>query len=552
VIRSLNSDKPYDQFVTEQFAGDEIRDGGSEAIIATGYYRLGIWDDEPSDPEQARYDGLDDILATTGQVFLGLTLDCARCHNHKFDPIPQQDYYRLLAFFQNINPYRNGGATDEALLFRDPTAKRVYEERLRALEQKRSETQVEIRAIEDEFRALYGAHAAEAAQPEKRARELARLLNETGASVLGSERFERYRALVRTLGELTKERPPAEAALCVTEAGPRAPESFVLARGNAHAPAEKVEPGFPAVFHAPPPALATPAPDAMTSGRRTVLARWIASRDNPMTARVMVNRLWQHHFGRGIVRSPNNFGTGGDKPTHPELLDWLASEFLANGWRLKPMHRMVLLSQAYRMSSRSDAAAVAADPSNDLFWRFDMRRLTAEEIRDSILSLTGTLNPRMYVEIPAQVMQGQSQPGKGWGRSPPDEQARRSIYIHVKRSLLTPILQSFDLAETDRSTPTRFVSTQPTQALGMLNGDFLNQQAAALAARLTQEAPGDTTAQARRALALATGRRPADAAVRHAVELIDSLQRREGATPELALECFCLMVLNLNEFLYLD
>src|SRR3954453_9679448 len=206
----------------------------------------------------------------------------------------------------------------------------------------------------------------------------------------------------------------------------------------------------------------------------------------------MVNRIWQYHFGRGIVRSPNNFGLQGDKPTHPELLDWLAAELLRQGWRLKPLHRLIMASNAYRMSSREDPEALKKDPVNDLFWRFDMRRLGAEEIRDSILAVTGTLNlkmygPGVYPAIPAEVMAGQSQPGKGWGQSSPEEQARRSVYVHVKRSLLVPILESFDVAETDRPSPVRFATTQPTQALAMLNGAFLNQQAELLAARLRGE-----------------------------------------------------------------
>src|SRR6185437_6853551 len=195
-----------------------------------------------------------------------------------------------------------------------------------------------------------------------------------------------------------------------------------------------------------------PPPEARTCGRRRVLADWIASPANPLTARVLANRVWQYHFGRGIVRSPNNFGVQGDTPTHPELLDFLAAELVRGGWRLKGLHRLIMTSDAYCRSSRASEAALAKDPANDLLWRFDMRRLTGEEIRDSVLAVTGSLNPRMFgpgifVDIPPEVLAGQSVPGKGWGNSPPDEQARRSVYIHVKRSLLTPILESFDLAE---------------------------------------------------------------------------------------------------------
>ena len=232
----------------------------------------------------------------------------------------------------------------------------------------------------------------------------------------------------------------------------------MLARGNAHVPGEKVEPGFLTVLGDLTPAIPAPPPDARTTGRRRVLADWIASPANPLTARVMANRLVQHHFGRGIVRSPNNFGLQGDKPTHPELLDWLASELVAQGWRLKPMHRLIVTSNAYKMSSLPNPEALAKDPTNNLLWRFDARRLTGEEVRDSVLAVTGTLNPKMYgpgifPEVPAEVLAGQSVPGSGWGKSSAEDRARRSIYVHVKRSLLVPILDGFDLAETDRSSP---------------------------------------------------------------------------------------------------
>jgi hypothetical protein len=299
----------------------------------------------------------------------------------------------------------------------------------------------------------------------------------------------------------------------------------------------------------------TPPPGAKSSGRRTALASWIASPQNPLTARVMANRIWQYHFGRGIVRSPSNFGKQGDAPTHPELLNWLAAEFLKNGWHLKPLHRMVMNSNAYKMSSRANSQGLEADPENDLFWRFDMRRLSAEEIRDSILFVAGDLNstmfgPSIYPKIPKEVMAGQSMPGAGWHTSPVAEQTRRSIYIHIKRSLLTPILESFDVAETDRSTPSRFVTTQPTQALGMLNGEFLHEQAAIFADRLKREAPDSTRDQVILAWKLATARSPEPAEIDRGLGLIDALKPDLG--DDGALRAFALVVLNLNEFLYLD
>jgi hypothetical protein len=698
VIRAFNSDKPYDLFLKEQLAGDELGRSDPEAIIATGYYRLGIWDDEPSDPLLARYDGLDDIVAVTGQVMLGLTFDCARCHNHKIDPIAHKDYYRLVAFFHNINHFRNGGPTDEAPLFTTPAATRAFEAKQRELEKKRNEVQADITAIETEFRKLYekrkgeqvlgtdlddlqykfyrnawtklpdfaaskhedagklpkglfdigprtrneafgfvyngtlivpetgkytfyldsddgsrlsvagktlitydGIHGMGSVRkasvdlvkgrqpiqleyfqnvfgyglyvawsgpnferrllsvPEKQdAPDFARAIQLDGVKLLGPLRYTTYKLLKKQLAALKLQAPPAaDLALCVTEAGPNAPETFVLKRGNPHVKGDKVVPAFPSVFNLPEPVIPAPKPGARTSGRRLVLAHWIAAKDNPMTARVMVNRLWQHHFGRGIVRSPNDFGLHGIRPTHPELLDWLASEFTERGWSMKAMHRLILTSNAYRMSSRGNEKAHAADPMNDLFWRFDMRRLSAEEIRDSILAVSGDLNlkmygPSIYPEIPRDVLAGQSVPGRGWPVSPLAEQHRRSIYVHVKRSLLLPLLDSFDLPEPDRTTAVRFSTTQPTQALGMLNGDFLNKQAKVFAARLRKEAGTDARAQVRLGLALATSRTPTDAEIQRGVRFMEALQTRDGATPEVAIDMFCLLVLNLNEFMYLD
>jgi hypothetical protein len=557
VIRAFNADKPYDCFVREQLAGDELPGHEADALIATGYYRLGIWDDEPTDREQARYDAFDDIVATTGQVFLGLTFDCARCHDHKIDPVPQKDYYSLLAFFHNVNHYRNGGPTDEAPLPTTPEAARLFAERTRDLERRRAEAKAALTALEEEFNGRVDAKSLGGADRRDPV-VFRKLIESEGERVLGAERFRQYRALRRQLAALKHEKAPGDMALCVSEAGAQAPDTFVLLRGNPHViKGERVEPAYPTIFGGQRPAIPTPPPGARTTGRRRVLADWIAAPENRLTARVMANRVWQYHFGRGIVRSPNNFGLQGDRPTHPELLDWLATQLVANGWRLKPLHRLLMTSSAYRLSSRGNAEGLKADPANDLVWRFDMRRLTAEEIRDSILALSGSLclrmyGPGVYPEMPPEVLATQSMPGKGWGQSPPQEQNRRSVYVHVKRSLLTPILESLDVAETDRSAPVRFVTTQPTQALGLLNSDFVNKQADALAARLRREAGADVSKQVRLALKLATSRPAADAEVRRGVGLIEALQAKDGATPEVALKYFCLVVLNLNELVYLD
>ncbi|HVA45599.1 MAG TPA: DUF1549 domain-containing protein [Pirellulales bacterium] len=701
VIRSFNDDKPYDQFVREQLAGDELPPVTPEKLIATGFYRLGLWDDEPADRLQAQYDTLDDLVTTTGQVFLGLTVNCARCHDHKIDPIPQHDYYSLLAFFHGIKPMTTTGPNIERPLFESDADRRAYEQRVRQREARRDELQGQVTALENEFVAIYrkshegdsvrqadlddleyrfyrdrwdrlpdfdnlkpetigkvgdgrfdiglatresdfgfvftgflkvpvdgdytfvvdsddgsrltiagqrlieydGIHSVGSPQqagaslkqglapirldyfqaqggrglsvawsgpgferrplssgdgkrPFAGARELPDILRSQAAKLLGQEWYADYRRRFAELQRLKREPAPAEYALCVTEE-PQPPETHLLVRGNAHVPGAKVEPGFPVLIAGGQPVLPAASAGQATAGRRRVLAEWIASPDNRLSARVMVNRIWQHHFGRGIVRSPNNFGYLGDRPTHPELLDWLASEFMDRGWQIKPLHRTILLSNAYRMSSESNAAALARDPSNDLFWRFNLRRLSAEEIRDSIQAVVGRLNSRMYgpsyyPKLSADVMATQSAPGKGWGDSPPDEQARRSVYIHVKRSLITPLLADFDFPDTDASCEARFVTTQPAQALGMLNGEFAHEQAGQLAARLRREAGGDRAAQVRLALRLALCRAADDASVARGVALIEQLEKEHGLDARQAIDYYCLLVLNLNEFVYLD
>jgi hypothetical protein len=322
-------------------------------------------------------------------------------------------------------------------------------------------------------------------------------------------------------------------------------------------PGNAVEPHFPALFGEPAPAIPQAAAGAHSAGRRRVLADWIASPRNMLTARVIVNRVWQHHFGRGLVRSANNFGELGTPPTHPELLDYLALWLIDHHWRLKPLHRLILTSNTYRMSSVANEQSMAADPSNELFWRFDMRRLSAEEIRDATLVATGTLNPTLfgpsfYPELSKEVLQTQSRPGSGWGKSTSGEQARRSIYIHVKRSLLPPLLTAFDFPDVDASCEARFITTQPGQAMAMLNGDFLNEQAGKLAARVAKEAGTGSRAQVAHAIRLALDRAPTDEEIADGLKLLNRLTTKRGQTPANALKFWCLAVLNLNEFVYLD
>ena len=548
VIKSLNEDKPYDRFLKEQLAGDELEPGSDEALIATGYYRVGPWDSGAPDKLQATFDELDDVVGTTGQVFLGLSANCARCHDHKSDPFPTADYYRMLAFFRGVRRYSPRTALRPLATPSEKDAAAVSETR-----KKVEAVAAQIKAIEDALVPhLEGVERDDFVQSEQ---YRADVIEKHVPKDVSKEEFARYQSLTRQKFTLERSRPQA---LCVTEAGASPPETFILGRGSPRSPGKPVEPGFPSVIDPESPRLPTPVDGSKTSGRRLVLAGWIASPSNPLTARVMVNRIWQHHFGRGIVRSASDFGYKGTPPTHPELLDWLASEFVARGWSLKAMHRLIVTSSAYGMSTRPDPKALAIDPENDRLWRFDLRRLEAEEVRDSILAVSGNLNvaaiggPSIYPKIQREVLVGQSRPGSGWGRSSPEEQARRSIYVHIKRSLAVPLLASFDAADVDASCPVRFATTQPTQALGLLNGEFLNDQARIFADDVRVRAGDDPTARVRAVLRRATQRDPAPREVERGVEFLARMQSRHGLDPSGSLAKFCLLALNLNEFVYLD
>jgi hypothetical protein len=503
VIRALNQDKPYDQFLIEQLAGDELEPVTDDSLSATGYYRLGVWDDEPDDGKQAKADEFDDIVSTTASAMLGLTLGCARCHDHKFDPIAQEDYYCFTAFFQNIH--------------------------------------------------LYG----------------------KVADVVGGGQPVDKEGIFRKLPSGDGE------TLCVREHDEPPPKSFMFIRGNAHTPGKEVQPRYVEVLSrttesALPQLPPIESESSPTRGRRLALSHWIANRDNPLTARVAVNRLWQHHFGRGIVATPSDFGHTGAKPLHPELLDHLASEFVDRGWEVKRAQRHMVESATYRQSSQipdlgfmigdlNEASAGSpnpksqipnpklVDPDNTLLWRQNLRRLEAEAIRDTVLMASGELNLQMggrgvFPTLPPEVLAKQSRPGNGWDKSPPPQQARRSIYIFVKRTLGVPLLESFDVASPDTPIAQRSITTVAPQALIMLNSDFLNQQATALAHRIKSSACCDPSGQIEALYEYALSREPSQREIDLALNF---LQRWDDHDERTVAE-LCKLILNLNEFVYID
>ena len=457
VVRSLNEDKSYARFIREQIAGDQLFPESTEALIATGFYRLHVYDDEPDNSLQADYDALDDILSTIGSAFIGMTLSCARCHDHKFDDITQKDYYSMLAFIHGIEPYgkpHSGGGSRPIGKITRPLAPATE------LHQWHSSRN---RKINNLTRQIQDLESAGIGNQESR-QELEKLKNERAG--------------------LESSQPPYPGVLAISEKPENAKATtHLLYRGDPSMPRESV----PAAF---PPLLTS----VFSGGRsaeptRSALADWIADTGNPLTARVMMNRLWLHHFGRGLVETPNDFGESGSGTSHQKLLDHLASVFIQSGWSLKEMHRYIMTSRVYRQSSRMlQPAADEADPANKMWWRQEMRRLDAEAIRDSMLSFSGDLNlktggPGVFPALPAEVHTTQDSQGKGWGDSPTDEQNRRSIYVYAKRALPLPFLESFDGGPFAFSMGRRPVTTVAPQALTLLNGEFMQIRARNLAAR---------------------------------------------------------------------
>lgn len=784
VIDAFNNDKPYDRFLMEQLAGDELLDANAETCIATSFLRLGPFDDEPADPLVDRYDQLDDVLGTTAATFMGVTLRCARCHDHKFESFTQRDYTRMLAIFEPLKRPQDGrkdldrmvGAEKEMADYH--AASKAAEERVTSLSGELAMTEWKVcKRLADagvlaapalktivptsrneaqawrytftapaegwqrpEFDASawaegpagFGAEGtpggvirtkwtekgiwlrrafaipAEMLAPERRNQlqlllhhddacevylngvlaarltgfkveyqpvaitpealatlkpdgnilavrceqtsggqyiDVGLVANETPTVVatatggtpgapgtaapeatpaVGAElaalprdaieamlveppaRNDKQRQLVkkfqdkskrlisvaataeekqsiaemdRRIAEADKSRPaPLTSAYVWFEEATTHPKSNVWRRGNPRESLAEVSAGFPAILVDAPPAEAKPT--ARSTGRRLQLARWLASAEHPLTARVIVNRIWQHHFGDGVVGTENDFGVMGEPPANQPLLDWLASEFTSGGWRMKALHRLIVMSNTYQMSSERREELAKKDPGDDLLWRYPSRRLEAEAIRDCVLATSGQLNPQrggpsMYPAISAGVLASQSRPGLGWGKPDPAQVTRRSVYIFVKRTLLAPELEVLDFPDTNGSCEQRMISTVAPQALTWLNGDFIREQARHFAARLANEAGDDDAARVDLAYRLALSRDPTDTEratvraflLRHA-EQIAADAAAANTPPEktaadkpapdkpldarqAALEGFCLVLLNANEFVYI-
>jgi hypothetical protein len=599
VIKSFNDDKPYNTFIKEQIAGDEIPNRTDDSLIATGFLRAGprVRNHEHANPAR-RYDYLDDVLGAIGKSVLGLTVQCARCHDHKFDPILMKDYYAMEAsIFGYVEVEYPLGPREQA----DAYMRKVteIEDKVAALKDQIDEIdkpyhdKLALDEIRKKFPPDY-VRAVEKPESERTPGEklLAIQLLERGVQVrsadadkiMSSEDAAKKKALNDQIAAVNAEMPkPLPMASIVTdgdwrsvslgygdrnegactkceleyagagkfiEFGPgkanyKVPPSYFLMRGDPDSKAYPTRPGFLSVITNGNPPTELPPADGRTSGRRLALAEWLISPNNPLPARVIVNRIWQHHFGKGIVPTLDNFGKMGEQPTNQELLDWLAVEFMNKGWSIKQMHRLMMTSEAYQMASEyNDAASAKIDPEDTYLWKYRIQRLEGEIVRDNIMSVAGSIDlkmggPAIFPHVEEESLKALF---RGIWRNHDDgpEVWRRSVYIYQKRALVFPMLQTFDMPDQSQAFGARYVSTVPTQALTLMNDDFVIRQAQLFADRLKKEAGDDVGKQIDLAYRLALTRSPTPAELSIATDMIGS-----GSLVD-----FANVVLNLSEFLY--
>jgi hypothetical protein len=538
VVHVLNMDIPYDEFLRQQLAGDESEELTRGSLAATGFLRLGPWDSEPDDRDQADFDQYDDMVRAISEGFLGVTIGCARCHDHKFDPIRQSDYYGLMAFVRNIKPYRKPAFTEESPSFavHELSLEKKGEWEAGKIARRRELLKEQVSFLDREHRRRIVGLASEqspelqeaffTAKRDRTAAQVALIkesvhltpsLEDTRDSLTGDKRL-RYHYL-KSEADRLKDSFEGELdwIVCAKESGEEIEPTHLLARGRVHSPRELIAPGFPPALCADDAASIAPAPAARaassSTGLRSVLADWITDPAHPTTARVIANRVWLWHFGVGIVPTPNDLGAAGMPPTNPELLDWLAAELVENGWSLKHLHRVIMRSEAYRRSSREAGANRESDPSNELFWRQNLQRLSAESVRDAMLATSGSLNMEMggrgfFPELSKGALGGASKPGEGWETSSLEQRNRRAIYAFSKRNLRIPLLEVLDQASPEQPVGVRTQTTVPTQTLTLTNSSFVNRQAALLSERVIQEVGAESDEQIERLFQLAYQRSP--------------------------------------------
>jgi hypothetical protein len=522
VIRSFAEDKPFHTFLLEQLAGDELVPGSpvspqeQDALTATGYLRLGPWDNSAklfNEQHKALAAHRADLTETTAAVFLGMTMSCCRCHDHKTDPLTVEDHYRFRAHFASV-------------AFADDRPLNLAGE-LAAIRSRNAPGEARIASAEKEKESLTKKAAEAKSEPDKK--KLA-ALDELIAA-------ERSRLSPLTFGFITKPHPSPDPI-------------HVLPQGDPDHPGPPASPGIPSVFASHPYHTAT-------ASARSDLARWLASPQNPLTARVTVNRLWQHLFGTGLVSTAHDFGHSGSPPSHPELLDWLASDFIAHGWSTRHTIARIIASATWRQASacsQGHQEAAARDRQNRFLWRFSPRRHTAEMLRDSLLSVSGLLQPcpggpPVWPSLPDHILKANpaflddnAEKTKGWYPSPPEQQLVRSIYLVQKRSVRLPFMETFDQPDNFAACDRRQSSTVAPQALTLLNGELPTLAARALAQRLTAACGNDRPALINRAFQLTLQRLPSPEESAIANRIPD-----DRLAPELAR-----ILINTNEFAYTE
>jgi mono/diheme cytochrome c family protein len=656
VIRSFNADKPIDLFLTEQLAGDELIGAAQgkpgpaigdplalDKLIATGFLRMGPdgTGSGAADQNLARNQVMADTIKIVSTSLLGLSVGCAQCHDHRYDPIPQSDYYRIRAVFEPAYDWKNWRNPAERLLslYTDADRARATEVEAeakklvaeRAQQQKASidavlekELEKSEAALRDQLREAFNTAG------DKRTEDQKKLLkahpnfdiNPGSLYLYDQKAADALKAMDAKIAEVRGRRPPEEFVTALTEVPGKVPVTYLFHRGDPQQPKDAIAPGALSVLASSGQRFdfGRTNSDSTTSGRRLEFARWLTGTNNPLTARVLVNRIWLHHFGRGLVRTPADFGRMGEKPTHPELLDWLAGEFTAHGWSLKHLHKLILTSTVYRQSSsrlvgadlrrltsktRSSSSAFgkkdqslftsaapgrfskadAIDPENVLYWRKPVQRLEAEALRDSILTISGVLNPKMFgppvpvrPDAAGQIVVGVDKT-EGDNKMPVEvalngEEFRRSVYVQVRRSRPLAMLTAFDAPVMEINCELRQSSTVAPQALMLMNSDFILSQSAKFADRLRREATNDVPAQITRAWQLAFARPPSAREREQSLDFlarqIDYLRERDAAkvapvstkkdskpAPKIepdvqALRSLCQSLLGANELLYVD
>jgi hypothetical protein len=578
VIRSFINDLPYDRFLSQQIAGDELEPNNPDALIATGFYRLPPEEVSGSNYRMIRQDILDDVTDVFGTTFLGLTFGCARCHNHKFDPLTQKDYFRLQAFFTPL-------MQRDDLPLASPEELALYQRRLAQWTETtkawRAQCDVMVAQPREAIREEVIATFDEETQKALRSPAAERTPLQRQLAALAGKQVERrvsraYRRLPKEqraiYDDLQKKieagKPePLPVAMGASSIAGEPPPTYRLATGNYLRPRERMQPNFPSALLGSFVSFGsfeeTKRPQRTQGKRRADLARWLCRSDHPLTGRVIINRLWQHHLGAGIVSTPNDFGAMGEKPTHPELLDYLATELVRQGWKLKAIHRLIVTSATYRQASPPSRnakleKAVSVDPENKLLWRARVKRREAEAIRDAILQVSGQLNPRMGGPsncplLPAAVMESKY----AWEPDQrPCDRNRRSIYILAKRNFAYPLFDAFDKPDRINSCPVRPVTITAPQALAMLNGEFTLTQARHLAGVLTAHHSHAVVALIRAAYLRVLSRQPDAQEIAAAEKFLRQQTRLLGLSAgETALDAvvdFCHSLLNSAEFLNVE